>query len=162
MAVRDSQKSRVYHAENIIRGVLDNSRDNPTYTIEGITLTLPPEGKFSSVEDVRRYVNRVVRMGSVVEKFGKYPVGVRSRKGQRIAHYSSFPPTIAVPENGTRWALRELVVLHELGHHYDSSQGGSHGPGFVDTMITLVGLVMGPEMALLARIVYDQNGVKAK
>lgn len=160
--MRDSQKSRVYHAENIIRQALDFSLDNPVYTIEGITLTLPPEGKFSSVEDVQRYVNRVTAMPSVVEEFGVFPVKVRPRKGQKVAHYNSFPPTIAVPENGTRWALRELVVLHELAHHYDRSHSGSHGPGFVDTMITLVSLVMGPEMGLLARIVYGQNGVKAK
>lgn len=102
-------------------------------------------------------MNRVIRMSSVIEQFGKYPVAVRSRKGQRIAHYESFPPTIAVPENGSRWALRELVVLHELAHHY--SKGAAHSPVFVSTMTTLLGLVMGPEMALLSRIVYDQNDV---
>ena len=158
--MRDSQKSKVYHAENILRQIVDNSRDNPTFKIEGITLTLPPEAKFSSVEDVKRYVDKVVHLPAVAEKFGVFPVAVRSRKGQRIAHYESFPPTVAVPENGTRWALREIVVLHELAHHYAGNRAG-HGPKFADTFITLLGLVMGPEMGLLSRIIYQQNDVKA-
>ena len=158
--MRDSQRSKVYHAENIIREILDRSRDNPSFRIEGISLTLPPEGKFSSVEDVQRYVDRVTGMPSVVAAYGKFPVAVRSRKGQQIAHYSSFPPTIAVPENGSRWALREIVVLHELAHHYSRSRP-AHGPEFVDTLTSLLGLVMGPEMALLARIIYSHNDVRA-
>lgn len=157
--MRDSQKSKVYHAENILRQMLDNSRDNPTVTVEGITLTLPPEAKFSSVEDVQRYVDRVITLGPVVERFGPTKIDVRSRKGQYIAHYEHLPPTIAVPESGTRWALREIVILHELAHHYAWLPG--HGPEFVDTMITLLGLVMAPEMALLARIIYAHNNVKA-
>lgn len=159
--MRDSQKSKVYTAENILRFILDNACDNPLYTIEGITLTLPPEGKFSSVEDVQRYVNRVTRLSSVVAAFGETkPITVRSRKGQRVAHYEGYPPTIAVPEKATRWALRELVVLHEIAHHYSRSRP-AHGPEFVSTLITLLECVMGPEMGLLARIVYAQNSVKA-
>lgn len=157
--MRDSQKSKVYNAENILRFMMDNACDNPVVTIEGITLTLPPEGKFSSVEDVQRYVNRVTSMPSVLALFGPAKISVRSRKGQRIAHYEPINRTIAVPENGTRWALREVVVLHELAHHYSPS-GPSHGPEFADTMITLLGLVMGPEISLLARILYSQNDVR--
>ena len=157
--MRDSQKGRVYHAENILRNIIDNSRDNPLFTIEGITLTLPPEGKFSGVEDVQRYVDRVLALPAVVEQYGRSKVAVRSRKGQRMAHYEPHNRTIAVPE-GRRWALREIVVLHELAHHFDRS-APAHGPKFTSTLITLLTLVMGPEMGLLARILYEQNGVKA-
>lgn len=158
--MKDSQKSKVYAAESILRFIMDNAVDNPLYTIEGITLTLPPEGKFSSAEDVQRYVDRVAQMPSVVAEFGKSTrITVRSRKGQRMAHYENGQ-VIAVPENGTRWALRELVVLHELAHHY-SRTSPAHGPKFVSTLITLLGCVMGPEMSLLARIIYTQNEVKA-
>lgn len=158
--MRDSQKGRVYHAEDVLRTIMDRAVDNPSFSIEGISLTLPPEAKFSSVEDVQRYVNRVTTMPAVLALFGRAKIAVRSRKGQRIAHYSAHPPTIAVPENGSRWALREIVVIHELAHHYSRSLP-SHGPEFVDTFITLLGLVMGPEMALLARIIFSQNGVRA-
>ena len=159
--MRDSQRSKVYHSENILRTMLDNSRDNPMLTIEGITLTLPPEGKFSRVEDVQRYVDRVTNMPSVVAEFDKSRrVTVRSRKGQRVAHYEPPNSIIAVPENGTRWALREVVILHELAHHYSRALP-PHGPEFVSTLITLLGLVMGPEVGLLARILYAQNAVKA-
>lgn len=159
--MRDSQKSKVYAAENILRFIMDNAVDNPLYTIEGINLTLPPEGKFSSVEDVQRYVDQVTQMPSVIAEFGKSTrVTVRSRKGQMVAHYESGQ-IIAVPENGTRWALRELVILHELAHHYSRRVRPAHGPEFASTFITLLGRVMGPEMGLLARIIYAQNEVKA-
>ena len=157
--MRDSQRSKVYHAEDILRTVMDRALDNPLYTIEGISLTLPPEGRFSSAEDVQRYVDRVVSLPSVVEQYGVMPVTVRPRKGQRIAHYESFPPTIAVPENHNRWALREIVVLHELAHHYSRTRP-AHGPEFTGTFINLLGRVMGPEMGLLARILYSHNEVK--
>jgi putative metallohydrolase (TIGR04338 family) len=157
--VRDSQRSKVYHAENILRTMLDNARDNPVITIEGITLTLPPEAKFSNVEDVQRYVAQVTTLPSVVEAFGETkPVAVRSRKGQRVAHYERYPATIAVPERATRWALREVVILHEIAHHYSPSRP-AHGPEFVSTLIKLLECVMGPEMGLLARILYSHNEV---
>lgn len=158
--MRDSQRGRVYHAENILREIVDNSRDNPLYKIEGITLTIPPEGKFSTAEDVQRYVNRVTSMPSVLAIFGEAKIAVRSRKGQRIAHYEPINQTIAVPEHDSRWALREIVILHELAHHYSRSVP-AHGPEFVDTMITLLSLVIGPEMGLLARILFADSGVTA-
>lgn len=156
--MRDSQKSKVYHAEDILRTVMDRALDNPLFTIEGISLTLPPEAKFSSVEDVQRYVDRVINLPSVVEQYGASTVRVRSRKGQRLAHYESGG-VIAVPENGSRWALREIVILHELAHHFDRTRP-AHGPKFTGTFINLLGLVMGPEMGLLARILYSHNEVK--
>ena len=157
--MRDSQRGRVYHAEDVLRTVMDRSLDNPLFTIEGITLTLPPEGKFSRVEDVQRYVDSVLSLPSVVAEYGKSSVRVRPRKGQRVAHYEPNNKVIAVPNGGTRWALREIVILHELAHHFDRSRP-AHGPKFASTLINLLGLVMGPVMGLLARILYAQNEVK--
>lgn len=159
--MKDSQQGKVYRAEHILQFMLDNARDNPMVTIEGITLTLPPEAKFSTVEDVRRYVDRVTRMPSVVAAFGEASIAVRPRKGTTKAHYQRNTQTIAIPEIGSRWALRELVVLHEIAHHYSRHTLPAHGPQFVGTLITLLELVMGPEAALLARILYAQNGAKA-
>ncbi|MFZ2241198.1 MAG: TIGR04338 family metallohydrolase, partial [Gordonia amarae] len=60
------------------------------------------------------------------------------------------------------WALRELVVLHELAHHLDDSGGPAHGPGFVHTLITLVGLVLGPEAEFVYRVVFTDSGVLSR
>ncbi len=67
---------------------------------------------------------------------------------------------IAIPSAADgRWALRELVVLHELAHHLDGTTGPAHGRGFVLTLIELVGLVLGPEAAFVYRVVLSDSGV---
>ena len=55
--------------------------------------------------------------------------------------------------------MRELVVLHELSHHLDSSDGPDHGPGFLDTYLTLLALVMAPEAGLALRLLLAHHGV---
>lgn len=160
--MRDFQMQKVYDAEGIVRGMFDYTVEfnNPTVDAHGVSITLPPEAKFGSVESVQSYVNRVVTMPSVVERFGYGGmVGVRPRKGSAKAHYEPRTRTIAVAEVGNRWALREIVVLHELAHHF-ADPGEHHGPGFVTTFIDLVGIVMGPEVALLVRVVYENNQVQ--
>ncbi len=77
------------------------------------------------------------------------------------AHYEP-PGTIAVPVAG-RWALRELVLCHELAHHvtFHCSGGAEepgHGRAFVDVYVTLAGVVIGPEVAVLLRAGLDQAG----
>ena len=51
-----------------------------------------------------------------------------------------------MPERRTTWALRELVVLHEVAHHLCDSDP-PHGPEFVATFCELAAAVMGPEVA---------------
>ena len=86
---------------------------------------------------------------------------VRPRRGVAAAHYErdDAGATIAVPQGRAVWALRELVVLHEIAHHLD---GGDppHGPAFVDTFCELAGVVMGPEVAHVLRGVYAKEGVR--
>jgi putative metallohydrolase (TIGR04338 family) len=55
--------------------------------------------------------------------------------------------------------LRELVVLHEVAHHFDITDGPTHGPTFLDIYLTLLDLVMGPQMALALRILLAHNDV---
>ena len=67
--------------------------------------------------------------------------------------------TIAVPERHTTWALRELVVLHEIAHHLCGAEP-PHGPEFVATFCELAEAVMGPEVAHVLRVVYSKEGVR--
>lgn len=136
-------------------------------SIAGTSVTLPPEAKFGSVESVRSYVDRVLAMPSVIEHFARadVPITVRTRRGQRQAHYEYDPAggagVIAVPVADDRWAMRELVVLHELAHHLSpGSATDKHGPRFAGTLIDLVGLVLGPEAALVYRITLGDSGIK--
>ena len=68
---------------------------------------------------------------------------------------------IAVPDRDTAdWAMRELVVLHEMAHHLDDGGGPSHGPGFVATFCDLATVVMGAEVGHVLRVVYAKEGVR--
>ena len=67
--------------------------------------------------------------------------------------------TIAVPDRQTTWALRELVVLHEIAHHVAQSDP-PHGPEFVATFCELASAVMGAEVGYVLRVVYAKEGVR--
>ncbi|MBM7365929.1 TIGR04338 family metallohydrolase [Gordonia hydrophobica] len=158
---RDSARSRVYDAERMVHRMLDRAGGTHTVQIAGAQLTVPADARFGSVDDVAAYVGRVLELGPVRERFprARLPVAVRVRRGQRAAHYERGAATIAVPEDTEgRWALRELVVLHEIAHHLDDVGDPAHGPSFVTTLIDLVESVMGPEVGLIYRVVFDGVG----
>lgn len=150
--MRDSQISKIYSAEQRLSQIYDRvvESGNPVVDLDGITLTLPPEAKFASIESIQRYCDQVTSM------MDTYPVRVRERRGEKSAHYEC-PNVIAVPD--VKWALRELVVLHELSHHI-AGLHCAHGPVFADTFIELAGQVMGPEAGLALRVLYDHAGAE--
>lgn len=156
--MRDFQQSKVYGAENSLHWFYDNSEVG-SINLMGVPLQLEPEARFGSLESVQAYVDRVLCHPAVLSHFGTTPpVKIRERKGQRSAHYHAN--VIAVNTSGTGWALRETVVLHELAHHLTPHDHHGHGPAFADTLITLLGLVMGDQVALALKILYDTAGVK--
>ena len=174
---RDAQRARVYAAENFIRTMFDRAaeRGNPVVDFFGTSLTLPPEARFSSAETVQRYVDDVLAHPAVRERWPVVsPLRVRARRGLTAAHYectadadewgqARAAATIAVPERGTAWALRELVVLHEITHHLVQQAGGTaaaHGREFVGTFCELADAVMGPEVAHVLRVVYAKEGAR--
>jgi putative metallohydrolase (TIGR04338 family) len=154
---RDSQRAKVYAAEEFVRTLFDRAaeRGNPVVEFFGAQLTLPPEGRFGSVAAVQRYVDDVLaHVGA------DRPLTVRARRGVTAAHYERLDDsaTIAVPDGRTRWALRELVVLHEIAHHLSDAEP-PHGPEFVATFCELADAVMGSEVAHVLRVVYAKEGV---
>ena len=164
MSSRDTQRSRVYAAEEFVRTLFDRAGEHGTRTVEffGTNLTLPPEARFSSVESVQRYVDDVLELGSVRARWpDATPLTTRPRRGLTAAHYERDDDgaVIAVPERRSSWALRELVVLHEIAHHLCETDP-PHGPQFVATFCELAGAVMGPEVAHVLRVVYAKEGVR--
>lgn len=161
---RDAQRAKVYAAEQFVRTLFDRAAEHGDPVVEffGARLTLPPEARFGSAESVQRYADEVLSHAAVRQRWpAATPVRVRARRGVAAAHYErdDAGATIAVPEGRAVWALRELVVLHEIAHHLD---GGDppHGPAFVDTFCELAGVVMGPEVAHVLRVVYAKEGVR--
>jgi putative metallohydrolase (TIGR04338 family) len=160
---RDIQRSKVYAAEEFVRTLFDRAAEhaNPVVDFFGTQLTLPPEARFASLDSVRRYVGQVLVLPAVVARWGPVaPLGVRPRRGLHAAHYErgADGAVIAVPDTPGTWALRELVVLHEIAHHLSAAQP-PHGPEFVTTFCELTQAVMGPEVEHVLRVVYAKEGV---
>jgi putative metallohydrolase (TIGR04338 family) len=154
---RDSQRARVYAAEEAWALHLDAARRGARKAVVGgSTLTLPEELRFGTLEAAQRYAeHHVEALPAVV---------LRTRKGQGAAHYS--PPddvALPVPPYGEPWALRESVLLHELAHHvafhtHGSADGGLlHGPSYTACMLDLVARALGEEAAFALRVEYGEH-----
>lgn len=160
---RDSQRSRVYAAEDFVRTLFDRAAEHSSRMIDffGDQLTLPPEGRFGSASSVQQYVDSVLAHPAVHERWPSVgTLRVRSRRSVTAAHYErrEDTATIAVPDRDSTWALRELVVLHEIAHHLSQAEP-PHGPAFVAAFCELAGLVMGAEAEHVLRVVYLKEGV---
>lgn len=164
-AARDAQRSKVYAAEEFVRTLFDRACQHGSRGVEffGVQLTLPPEAKFGSVDAVQRYVDEVLQLPALRQQWPTVPpLRVRARRAATAAHYERRDGTgiIAVPDLDTAdWAMRELVVLHEIAHHLCHARP-PHGPQFVATFSRLAELVMGPELGHVLRVVYAKQGVR--
>jgi putative metallohydrolase (TIGR04338 family) len=153
----DSRRSRVYAVEDQVAHALERSAaGSRTVDFFGSTLTLPTERLFADIPSVQRWVTAVLELGPVSRRWPDTPsCAVRARRGTTRAHYQA-PDEIAVPVT-SRWALRELVLCHELAHHlawHDPTvpaDVAAHGAEFADAFVELVEVVIGPEVALLLR-----------
>lgn len=162
--LRDFQRSRVYDAEHLVHRIFDRSADYPVVDVVGSRITLPIERKFGSIEAVQRYVDGVLELDWVSRTWSRAaaPVIVRERSGAGQAHYQRVGSVMAVPGHraGSAWALRELVILHELAHHLAGDIEIAHGGTFVERLLELVDGVVGPEAALLLRVTMLDVGVE--
>lgn len=164
MTARDTQRAKVYAAEEFVRTMFDRAAEHGNRSVDffGTQLTLPPEGRFASVQAVQRYVDDVLAHPGVRHRWpAAGPLTVRARRGATAAHYERADDgaTIAVPDRLTSWALRELVALHEIAHHLSVAEP-PHGPDFIATFCDLADVVMGPEVGHVLRVVYAKEGVR--
>jgi putative metallohydrolase (TIGR04338 family) len=164
VTARDTQRAKVYAAEEFVRTMFDRAAEHGNRSVDffGTQLTLPPEGRFASVQAVQRYVDDVLAHPGVRHRWpAAGPLTVRARRGATAAHYERTDDgaTIAVPDRRTSWALRELVALHEIAHHLSVAEP-PHGPDFIATFCDLADAVMGPEVGHVLRVVYAKEGVR--
>ncbi|KUI30778.1 hypothetical protein AU195_05170 [Mycobacterium sp. IS-1496] len=164
MSGRDTQRAKVYAAEQFVRTLFDRAAERGNQVIEflGAQLTLPTEARFASVASVQAYVDRVLAHPHIRHGWPEAgPLTVRARRGVTAAHYevADGRAVIAVPERQTTWALRELVVLHEITHHLCRAEP-AHGPAFASTFCEVAEAVMGPEVSHVLRVVYAEEGVR--
>ena len=164
MTLRDTQRAKVYAAEEFVRTLFDRAAEHGNNVVEffGTQLTLPPEARFASAPSVQRYVDDVLAHPAVRARWrAAAMLTVRARRGATAAHYERVDDgaVIAVPEGRSTWALRELVALHEIAHHLCDAEP-PHGPEFIATFCELAEVVMGPEVAHVLRVVYAKEGVR--
>ena len=157
----------VYGAEHQWSAVLDRGG---TVNFHGSHIEVPLQRRFADIPSVQRYVDSVLALGPVRERYPNAgPVHVRERRGQGKAHYEPSNATVAIPMENREFG-RESAVLHELAHHLSVSAGlpvtlaGTrwHGVEFRDTMLFLVGAVLGEAAALLLRAGYDSSGLRTR
>jgi len=80
---RDSQRAKVYAAEEFVRTLFDRAAEHGSPAVEffGAQLTLPPEGRFGSVGAVQRYVDDVLALPAVRDRWADVlPLRVRARR----------------------------------------------------------------------------------
>jgi putative metallohydrolase (TIGR04338 family) len=160
----DRQRTRLYAAEDLVARILDRSAEHPIVEVAGSRVTLPVERRFGDTDGVQRYVDALLDLEWVRRRWARasVPIAVRARRGAGRAHYEWAGAVMAVPESetGGSWALRELVVLHEVAHHLGPADEASHGPTFAGRLLDLVDGIIGPEVSLLLRVAFADEGVR--
>lgn len=148
MTQRDSDRAKVYSAEQSVRDILDCV--GQTVRLHGSTIAVPMERKFGNIESIQTYVDQVL------SHIGK-PCGitVRKRKGNMAAHYETRSNVIAIPD--TSFGRRESTVLHEVSHALSCGEG--HNEVFRTKHVELVKAVMGFEAAFILQSAYFQVGL---
>jgi putative metallohydrolase (TIGR04338 family) len=169
----------VYEAEGVLAGMIDRRTEFPLVSAFGSQVAVPDDRKFGDVDAVQRYVDAVLALEWVRDGAPTVaPVRVRARNGATRAEYEFETRTIALPTHrvGGRWAMRELVVLHELAHHLtgggtadlrsevaaDPGYDAPHGPCFVRRLLRLIDGIVGPEAEFLLRSLLLDAGVAVR
>lgn len=163
----DRDKQATYNAEFIVR---DLTERGGTIEVYGTNLLVPVERRFADLPSIQDYCDKVVALNWVKDLCPAVtPVRVRRRKGTRFAHYEGGTRTIAINDSRDgKWALREIVVLHELAHHLVrcgvraelGQRQGAHGPAFRNTFVTLVKEIIGPEVGWLLEMEFSSIPVQ--
>ena len=168
VGVRDSQRQRLYDAEQQVRRQLDLAAAGArTISVAASTVVLPLEVRFGSLGAAQRYTDDVVCSPSFRACFPRAsvaPLRLRPRNGGRSAHYEA-PGIIALhePQFGAAWSLREMVVLHEIAHHaahHDLVDDPAHGPAYAGAFVHIVTDTLGPETGLLLTTAFAEHGVE--
>lgn len=150
--MNDTGRQKVYNAENAFAQLLDEGW-------LGVG-----QRRFGNLDGVRAYLDAVRRCSW---GHGDIPLPtIRPRKGNRRAHYEPATNTIAIPDEAVgsrlnRWALSELVVLHEYAHavaHHKSRATG-HGQVFRDAYLGLVYGSLGDTAGDTLRDLFENYGL---
>lgn len=174
----DRQRQRVYDAERRVCDQLDfAARGASIVAVAGSTIAVSPDIRFGSLQAAGRWLAELRARAWFAARWpgaADHPLIVRARRGRQRAHYEAREDggvvAVPVPGNVTGWAMREMVLLHELAHHVvacdvapepaDQGLTAPHGCEFAAVMLQLVDGVLGPEARLLLAAAYHGGGVE--
>ena len=122
----------MYAAEDFVRTLFDRAAEHNSRAIDffGAQLTLPPEARFGSVQSVGDYVDRVLSLPAVGDRWPVSAVTVRARRGATAAHYENRDGTavIAIPSAcpggrfGNWWcSTRSPIICVRSNRHTEGS-----------------------------------------
>lgn len=175
----DRETSGTYEAEDMVAGWLDTAAADGTVrvrltrggTARWTTFEAEPEPRFTRPAEVQRFVDAALeRLRAQTRQFGTAYRGREAREVRVVPHGGSGRASyrngrIWLPqrERGGAWALRGLVVAHELAHHLNTGVDGAiideHGAGFRATFVRLLEDLGWTEVAAMLRAAYLEVGV---
>lgn len=176
----DPDRSTTYAAEDMVAAWLDatsleSGEVQVTIRSDGrnqrATYSPEVEPRFSRPSEVTAFVEKVLdRLQDLSREYGsgyrgreKKPVRVVAHSGWKKASYSEGFIFLPARERGGSWALRGLVVLHELAHHLNTGIEGAiidvHGEGFRSTFVRLLEDIGWVQIAAMLREAYAQVGL---
>lgn len=152
-----SETATVYQAEFTLRDMLELS----TVHVHGRQIDVPPERRFTDIEAVQRYVDKVLALNWVRAKYPRaaYPITVKKKPSKTANEAACGGGLMYVPINShVRWALREIVILHEIAHHL-AGAGADHRQEFRDCFAWLLEEIIAPEVGWLMRTIFWDRGL---
>ena len=176
----DRDRRTTYAAEDMVTAWLDAvspetgqvqvtvRRDGRTHQV---SYTPEPEPRFTRPPDVTRFVDAVLaRLQDQARQYGshyrgreKQPIRVVAHSGWKKASYRDGMIFLPQRERGGSWALRGLVVLHEVAHHLNTGVDGTiidaHGEGFRTTFVQLLEDLGWVQTSAMLREAYAQTGL---
>ena len=144
MTARDTQRKRLYTAENVAF--------NRSFYV-------PPGAVVRSVRECHDYIERVQSRAYLRRKYDwhlTFPITVKDGRGYRRAVAYQGYREIQLP----RWARTEDVMPHELAHLLTPTRLADHGPEFAAIYLDLVQHMLGKHEASRLRDQFRKNRVR--
>ncbi len=174
----DRETAATYAADDLVADWLDAvSSDDGTVqvrltrggAVREVTFMPEPEPLFTRPTEVQRFVDAALeRLRAQSKQFGSAyrgrevkDVQVLPHGGFRRASYRDGIIWLPQRERGGAWALRGLVVAHELAHHLNTGDGAiidHHGAGFRATFVRLLEDLGWAETSAMLRAAFIEVG----
>lgn len=139
---RDSQKQKLYDAEQILR----------THFTDVNT-------QFESIEEIKQYVNKLLKSAWLKRRIGGALTTIEIIE---IKGHTAYGGRCSLRMQLPKWAWNKVVILHELTHIIQPfSTGTSHGRCFCKILLELIGHELGLEAKHYLKKKFIEYGIRS-